>query len=970
MANQIVIGDRQPVQGDVSLTNRNFKTRAPGNVSVAHLNIRSINTGFDEFVNYINDYDFDIVAVTETWLNSEIPVTRYAIPGYKFVRQDRCHRRGGGVGIYVKYNLKFSLINFDIDTSNFECVFIQYEINKKKILVASVYREPNSNFEIFLSQFEDLLSRCVPSYDHVIFMGDINVDLSKDTTSKNNFRLVLDSFNLKQIINTPTRVNLNTGTASLIDVIITSDNLDIVGFDSLPVSGNITDHNLVYSIINLPKNKSELKCIRYREYSNVDMLNFAHDAMQLNWDVIYHTHDINEKIEIFNNNIIFLLDRHVPYRQKIVKDKPFTPWITDNIRLLMKIRDKAHHKYIQNKTYQNLQYYKQLKNYTNQAIKREKSAYFESLSRNNNSKLFWNNMKHLNLTKHSNYHLPDQLADPDQINNYFISSTDLNNTVPPEKLDFYNNNVNSKVTTTFNLNLINSDKIYTIINGIKTNSVGDDGISIKDLKLCLPFCINPLINILNTCIINGVFPLTWKKAIVKPLAKVSTPKELKDLRPISILAVVSKILERHIYDQTYEYFCDNSLMPSTQSGFRRNHSTSTTLINLIEDICNNIDNNKCTCVLLLDYSKAFDNINQSLLLAKLHHYGFSANTINFFRSYLINREQCVCVEKNNNILKSQYISLNKGVPQGSILGPLLFSIYVADMNDVIKHCKLQQYADDSQLSISVSSDSMLTEQQNIMTDLQNLNNFSSDHNLKINTTKSFALIVGSKTNRSRMTDFSVKINNDSIPVVDHVKNLGITIDSGLTFQLHVSNKVRLAFSRLKSLYPYKNCMPADVKYRLCESLVLSLLHYGDIVYNNFISVTTSRLIQKVQNACMRFSYNIQYRNHITPHLNEHSLLNMKNYRILHSYNLIHKVLNTGEPLYIREKFSNFIHPHNTRHIQNFRIPQHRTTSFQKSFVYTAIHLWNDLDDSIKKLSKHTFNAHVKKKLLQQQISLT
>lgn len=249
-----------------------------------------------------------------------------------------------------------------------------------------------------------------------------------------------------------------------------------------------------------------------------------------------------------------------------------------------------------------------------------------------------------------------------------------------------------------------------------------------------------------------------------------------------------------------------------------------------------------------------------------------------------------------------------------------------------------------------------------------LYNFSKQHGLKINASKSFALIFGNKTIKNKVStdDFILKIGDGNIPIVHEAKNLGIVLDSDLNFQTHISNKTRLAYSRLKRLYPYKNCMSSSVKYRLCESLVLSLFDYGDVVYNNSLSQMSCRLIQKVQNSCMRFSYNIPFRHHITPYLNNYSILNMKNRRTLHMYSFIAKILQSNEPKDLRSKFTYITHPHNTRFMQNYRVPPHQTAAYQKSFLYAAVHLWNSLSEHQKNLSLNTLKKYIRDLLLEEQ----
>ena len=192
-------------------------------------------------------------------------------------------------------------------------------------------------------------------------------------------------------------------------------------------------------------------------------------------------------------------------------------------------------------------------------------------------------------------------------------------------------------------------------------------------------------------------PSLWKQALVKPVAKNNNPTDLSDFRPISLLSILSKILEKHMHIQIIEFLNKNNLISKIQSGFRKNHSTSTALTHLVDDFLRYIDSGKCICLVLLDFSKAFDTLDHSMLLAKLHYLGFSKIAIDLIGSYLNGRKQAVVIEDDGSRIISSFQSLNSGVPQGSILGPLLFTLYVSDISNVVTSCQIHQYADDSQI---------------------------------------------------------------------------------------------------------------------------------------------------------------------------------------------------------------------------------------------------------------------------------
>jgi len=942
--------------------------------SVAHLNIRSMNTGFDEFLNYIHDNSFDILGLSETWLNPEHNTSYFDIPGYTFIRKDRVGR-GGGVGIYLRKSIKFTIYDFTFPSQpspDLEYVACKTKIQNKTLCILNMYRAPSSNLLQFFDTLEDLFSLIVPVFDHVIFLGDINIDFLQDTATTRKLKTLLEAFNLAQHVVEPTRFNHLSNNGSLIDIIITNKNFLPKNTFSVIMPESITDHHLVYSIFDLPKARNSAEFVTLRDYKNLNFELFTHDFNQINWNNLYNAVDVDEKTSIFNNNLLLLLNKHAPLIKRKIYRKPFTPWITPNIKLLMKQRDKAYKKYHKNKNPASLQYYRELRNYTKHAIIREKTTYFNQISQQS-GKDFWQNAKKLNLTQKSSIiDLPDHLKNAELINNHFLSSN-TRNLDSLNKTNFYLSTrfLNFNLETELNFKLIDRNQVQKILQKIKSNAEGEDGITLLDLQTCLPFCLDPLVHIINSCILDNSYPKIWKKSIIKPIPKTQVPKDYNDLRPISIIPTISKILETHIFEQICEFSTKYKIIPDCQSGFRKNFSTTTCLVNIINSIRFNEEQKENTCLALLDFSKAFDTVHHKLLVAKLSYFGFSQNSVNFLKSYLANRQCSVSLKNkdNNTTDKSSFIPVTQGVPQGSILSPLLFSLYVADMHKCTVYSTLHQYADDSQLVCSFASDELKRCQEKLNTDLNNIHTFADEHNLKLNSTKSQILVFNpSKINREPI-NFQAHINNIPIPVVKEAKNLGIIFDNALTFSAHLQKKTTAAYLRLKQLYKVARFLPSKTKYLLCNSLILSLFDYGDAVYGDSLTLKLQKQIQKVQNSCMRFAYNIPFRQHITPHLNAHNILNMKNRRKYHMYMLIYRIVKNEEPLYLKNHLVSMRNPNNTRNHHLFNVPAHRTNNFQKSFSYVSANLWNNLSNDLKNSSPKIFSKQIKSMLLQEQMRM-
>nr|CAI5860690.1 unnamed protein product [Callosobruchus analis] len=555
--------------------------------------------------------------------------------------------------------------------------------------------------------------------------------------------------------------------------------------------------------------------------------------------------------------------------------------------------------------------------------------------------------------------LPPELNDPNEFNNVFISS------IPSCKpsLDYiakYRESRSSQARTELNLSTITDKDILNAISLIKSNAAGGDGFSLDIIELFLPHCICSLKHLFNYSIINGIFPSSWKIAIVLPLPKKQNISSYGDCRPISILNVMSKILERIIQSQLVEHINNNHLLPHNQSGFRKGHSTVTTVLDVADDILKGFDEGKITTALFLDYTKAFDLIDHQLLLNKLWHFGLSERSIKWFENYLCGRKQMVkLVMENGNSSMSDCRDVSCGVPQGSILGPTLFALYISDLPSALNYCKCHYYADDGQIYYTYSLQYVNQASDYINSDLNRIVSFSEGHCLKLNPTKSVVIHFQTRT----MVNFDVFMGGQALPIVDKVKNLGIVFDNKLSFKDHVTQIMKSSYSKLKHLYSYKLLLSIETKLKLIESLVLSAVQYGDVVFCPCLNTIEMNKLQKLHNSCIRFATNTPRRQHITPIYEHHKILKFKVLWILHLICLVHRIIVKQLPSYlnIRLVFRNSLHQTSLRFVQNtLDIPQHRTEIYKNSFTYNAAHYYNKIPPVLKTYSPQVFKNKVKK----------
>lgn len=510
------------------------------------------------------------------------------------------------------------------------------------------------------------------------------------------------------------------------------------------------------------------------------------------------------------------------------------------------------------------------------------------------------------------------------------------------------------------------------LNEIKSRAMGADNISLTMMEFILPFVMDVIIKLINDSLQLGTFPSTWKTSIIKPLPKKPNPETYNDLRSIHVLPVLSKIIEKIVCKMLISYLNVQKILPKTQSGFRTNYSTCSALTKVANDLTSAIDKTKASCLVLLDYSKAFDLINHDMLLAKLHYFGLDNIFCNWFADYLSNRSQIVDVEGNRSTAVN---AMAMGVPQGSILGPVLFSIYTSDLPSVIHNCNVHLYADDVQLTLSFDVADTNIALRHLNEDLNRISEWSCDLGMTLNANKSCVLFIGNPRILNNLAKFNfstIHINNVEIPSKEYTKNLGVIFDSHLCFEQHVSNILRTCYIKLKTLFAFKYLLSEKVKYKLIESLILPMFDYCLPLYFSFLTRDYKNKLQMAQNSCMRFVYLTKKYEHITPVYNiNHHLKIEHRYEYLFGVFLM-KIFTNKCPEYLYELFiprSN-LHNLNLRANVLFNIHPHNSTKFESSFSYVSVNHLNKpkFYNLITKYSINTFKTKYKQVAMSHQIT--
>ena len=933
------------------------------NFRIAHLNLRSIFTGFREFVDVTEVGKFDVVAVSETWLNSNTTSDMVAIRDYKFFRVDRSGGRGGGVGIYVKNCYCTELLPNQLlqNKDGFENLWIKIKTNKISVVIGVIYRTTNNalNCARLLDSF---LPEILTMHDHVIILGDININMMPSNLP-NAFSETFDILGFSQVINEPTRIAGRS--ATLLDPIFVSNSEVVVSSGTLDVE-NISDHKMTFCEIKLPSKKRPQKFVTYRDLKNLNEDLFYYDLLNTNWDEIFYIAGIDDKVHFLTHHLSSLFQKHAPPRTVRV-NKPPAPWLTPALEALMRERDRALARCRTCKTQVNLDNYKRLRNLARYSLRREKQGYLEYLERLGNPKSMWKGFQQMHIFSGSRNTsaIPENLLSAEEINKYFLSVFQKTNDCR-DRIYYYSNN-KYKPDLNFSFNMESPDSILKYVNSIKSNAAGNDELTLFMIKLVLPILLLHVTHIVNCCLESGYFPTIWKESIVCPVPKVNNPSTINELRPISLLPVFSKILERAVHTQVTNYLKINNLFPVHQSGFREGHSTASALSNLLDNIIRALDKRMAVILISLDYSKAFDMLDPDLLCAKLQHLGFDELSVCFFYNYLTDRYQRVCVN-NTSSSAGKIIS---GVPQGSIVGPLLFLIYTFDIFQTAQFAHIQTYADDTQLLYYFDPSNPAVAVERLNSDLNYIQRYSNEHNLKINPLKTQVLLFCSERRRVDLqTAMRLKLSDIDLQFVNCAKNLGLYLDIHLRFREHIKILLKKTYIKMKVLYSNRHILNFKMRKKLCETLILSTFNYCNIVYYPCLDVVTKNRLQYVQNICCRFVFKLRKYDHISEKINELKWLNINNTVNLHFVVFLMKIIKSSVPGYLKDKLvcRSAVHVRDIRSRYSLTMPQHQTALFQRCFTYMAVTHFNILDSDMKDCSMSTLRKKYKSYLLVQQIA--
>ena len=932
--------------------------RFSGNLTVVHINSQSLSKHYEEIFCIANFQYLHVILLSETWLKASLPSKHYDLPNYNLFRHDRIGKIGGGVAMYVRDDIDSKVILKSSEPSGIEFMFMELTVAHKKCVVGVVYWPPKvGNIFELVEPLAFLSSR----YEHIVIMGDFNINLFNiNDNVVISFRDTLQSFDLNLLELNATHHLENTNT--WIDHIIVSDTQNVLKHGQKPVP-SISKHDLLYLEYSFKCLKYTPKIIQYRDYKNTDYNELIADAYNSPWENVYQQNNINDKVLVLNGIITQLFDLHAPVISARTK-RPPAPWITNAIRSLMKQRDNAFRTFKRRKLPSDKEFYKKMRNIVNQQIRNSKIRYFHNLFKTqSDSKHTWKHLKEIGFGKNKETLLVDiSLSD---FNTYFGNMTSEINSFAKET-NLHNLGLKKLDTTKDKLyfKCVDANEVGKIIKSLKSNSTGTDNINAKQLKLILNAILPVVTHVLNFSLTTATFPTEWKHAYIHPIPKTTSPSELKDYRPISILPTLSKVLEKVVRKQLHDFLINCNLLNPLQSGFLDKRSTDTALLKITEDLRKSLDNGQISILTLLDYSKAFDSVDHDILIAKCKNLYFSEHCLKWLKDYLSVRQQCVKI--NDDVSEATVIS--RGVPQGSVLGPLLFLIYVNEIPEIMKYCSHHMYADDLQLYTTGPIEQINKLVSEVNHDLSRIGTWSSLNGLCLNPQKSQSILIRSDFHNKTLNNANlphVMLDNCPVKWCKEVRNLGLIFNTTLHWNSHITHISRKIFSIFHFLKKLRKFLPTTTKRLLINSLVYPHLDYCDVVYNDLKKKEICKL-QIIQNTCIRYIFDLKKYDHVSFYYKSNNILRLHQKRLFHSLALLYKIIFFRTPSYLADNI-NFLSSRRLREKLLLDIPKHKKSFLNNSFCIRTARAWNTLPLSIRRCKTlSSFKSKLTVFLLKQQ----
>ena len=936
--------------------NKKFgKNKDKNLLSIMHVNLQSSFKNFGKLKAHMQclDVKFDVICISEAGPGNDVRCGHIFGNEYLYDYKPPTSKKGG-VAIYINKNIS-ACKRCDLELTgcnNIEDIWYELDLNGRQCIVGAIYRHPGYSTSEFCDTLKDTLCKVDDEKKVAVICGDTNIDLCKPNQPQTKPYIdLLLGYNAIPYIVLPTRVTQHSATII--------DHINIMQTPSLlkheVASGNlymdIADHLPNFVLIKgINKPTTTIRPFK-RSFSEKNIARFREDISKQNWEEVMNTNNPDSNYDSFLSSYKDIFNNCFPLKRisrSKTKDKS---WITKGLKVSIKHKNRLYKKFLCKPTENNKLRYKVYRNKVTTVIRKREENYYSKLltQRNDDTKYIWKVYRDIMNKNDNNAHKINSLFWKGQLikgdksisnafNNYFGtvgSELAKSFSTGPD----YKNNMNNPNPANMFLTPVTEEELVTEIMKLKIGKAsGIDDIPAKIIKATSEFISVPLTHIYNSSFCESTVPKPLKIAKVVPIYKKGEKNKPNNYRPISLLSIFNKLLEKLMYKRVYSFFTKHNILNKYQFGFRKNHSTTLAIIEIVDKIREEMENGNSVIAIYLDLSKAFDLVNHEILLYKLNYYGVRGQVLDWFKSYLTDREQYTYI--NNTY--SESIKTNIGVPQGSVLGPLLFLVYVNDIKLRINNTETRLFADDTNLFIFHKDLQIL--QQLATSALSELTKWFSNNKLTINFTKTCFSVFSNKNtvNIQKLTWDGNVIQREAV-----ARYLGIYVDEKLSWLHHVN----IVCKKLSKLGYVFRILAKHINHnQICQlyyAYVYPHIYYGIEVFGT-CNKTVMQTLQVAQNNILRIFLHTNRRYSATEMHNKLGLLKISDVFQTAVLSFVYKQRCRILP----QVFNDYYHVVSdrvtrSRKNNDLHIEFARTTCKMKSIKILGARLWNDLPSNIK-----------------------
>ena len=964
------------------LTIQKENCNAKNAFSLFHLNIRSMKQNLPQLNAYLDavGFPFTIIGLSETWLQNH-NCTLYGLNGYSLIENHRENKTGGGVGILLKDSVSY-IRRSDLDHFDdiYESIFIELDHDQlgvsKNVVIGVVYRPPGTDITVFNESFNILLGDIQRENRLCYILGDYNINLlnNESHVQTSDFIEVLYSNSFIPLVTRPTRIS--TRSASLIDNIFTNN------FHNLQESlqgifvTDISDHYPIFHINYEIQHREYDICFWKRVKGLKNKLAFQQSLTEIDWGRILSNTDTQNAFSEYYSIILSLFHEHFPKIKVKMKYNTRKPCLTEALRSSIKTKNKLYSKFKKCNSAHNEHVYKTYRNKLNHILSHAEKKHYADLlekSKNNVAKT-WKILKTIiNRNKariiqskfrlNNGYYVTDKHTISSKFNDFFVGiGPTLAKNIDKQDIS-PSHYLGDKLPNTIFLKPVSQDEIVKLVKSLKNTAPGHDDMTADILKLSLNHTVDALVHLCNLSLLQGVFPSELKMANVLPLYKASDSMSFNNYRPVSLLSTLSKVFEKIMYNRLLDFLEKHDILFKYQFGFRKKHSAYMALMVLTDKIIKCMENGESVIGIFLDFSKAFDTVDHGILLTKLYHYGIRGNALDWFSSYLSDRQQYVTY----NGVSSSPKSITCGVPQGSILGPLLFLIYINDLAKICTHTFCIMFADDSNMFHSGTN---IEQMQNILnTELAKISKWLKVNKLSLNIDKTHFMLF--KGHRHKDYNIEIYIDGKRISEVNQSKFLGVLIDNKLKWNHHISLIASKISRGIGLMIKARNFLNKSTLTNLYYSFIYPYFIYCNHIWGSAYATHLKKLIV-LQKKVVRIICRKNPRSHTDPLFREMGILKLTDINKYLLGKFLFRWYHEEIPSIFRDMFTmkSDIHMYDTRgRLLHLHVPVIKSNLGKQNVRYRGTLVWNSIiRNGISPLaSDYVFSKSLKKLLILSEV---